>query len=116
MTHLQALIAFWDRFNELKSQFEDTMLAPVTEYCYSITRLRQPELKEKIDKMMVEIKLKSDSTFDFTNVHDARENLFAYRLGAHNQNLLGFISSLPLLTDILRKICYLITKLAVEQE
>lgn len=116
LDHLEAFREFWNRFIELRDECEDTVLSPVNIYCFSITRLREPKIKAQIDSLALEINVKSSTDYDFANTHDAKENLFIYRTGVSDRDLIGFVGFVPHLANLQRKMCYYITKLYVEKE
>lgn len=116
MEQLEAYQGFWERLTDLKAECEDNVLSPVNDYCFSITKLLEPSIKEKVDKLALEISQKTEPDYDFTSIHDAKENLFVYKLGVNEKDLLGFVGFIPHLTNLQRKMCYFITKLGVEKE
>ena len=116
MDQLEKYSEFWRRFQELRDECDNSVLAPVNAYCFTITRLRDPNVKARIDGLAREISIKSDTEFDCTDIHDAKENLFAYRTGVSGTTLVGFVGFIPHLTNLQRKMCYFITKLYVEKE
>ena len=116
MEQLEKYREFWKRFQDLRDECDEAVLSPVNAYCFSITRLRDPNMKARVDGLAREISLKSDPDFDFTDIHDAKENLFIYRTGVSGTTLVGFVGFVPHMTNLQRKMCYYITKLYVEKE
>ena len=116
LDHLEQFREFWTRFIELRDECEDNVLSPVNAYCFTITRLRDPDIKTKVDNLARDINVKSATDFDLSKIHDTKENLFAYRTGVSDRDLIGFVGFIPHLANLQRKMCYLITKLYVEKE
>lgn len=113
---MEAFISFWERFLDLRVQCDEEVFQPVTEYCASITLLLDPEVKVKIDKLAGEIASKCDPDFDLCHINDCKENLSIYKLGLNQRDLIGLIGFIPHLANIQRRMCYFVTKLAVEKE
>jgi len=116
LEHLEKYREFWDRLQELRSECDTSVLAPVNAYCFTITRLRDPNIKTQIDSLAREASVKSELDFDFSDTHNTKENLFAYRTGVSEKELIGFVGFIPHLANLQRKLLYLITKLYVEKE
>lgn len=108
--------SLWTRYLELRDECDTSVLSPVNAYCFTLTRLRDPNIKTQIDDIAQDINIKCDPDYNFRELHNIKENLFAYRTGVCNHELIGFIGFLSHLCNLQRKICYLITKLYVEKE
>ncbi|XP_046359725.2 uncharacterized protein LOC124137466 [Haliotis rufescens] len=106
---------FWNRFCELKKE-GDVLNASMCAFCDSITRLREPQLRLDIDKMQSRLDQASKQDFNFTELHNERDNLFVYRIAGHDDKLQPLVGYLPYLLKIATGICYWSTKLYIEKE
>lgn len=103
-------------FCQLKKEGDVKVYERICEYCESITRLREPEIKHKIDRLQVAVNRDFSEDFIFTDIHNEKDNLYIYKLNPPDHNLLGLVGILPYLLKRTTKLCYLVTKLHLEKE
>lgn len=113
---LEEFLTFWNRLLDLKIDSHNRVYLAVSNYCATITTLRQPEIKERIDVLYKEVDTKTEDDYNFADIHDSRENLFAYRISLADVQVLGFIGYIPHIITLLQKLCHTATKLHVEKE
>ncbi|XP_046551322.1 uncharacterized protein LOC124261044 [Haliotis rubra] len=106
---------FWTTFCELKKE-GDALNASMCAFCDSITRLREPHLRLDIDNMQARLDQASNQDYNFTKLHNERDNLFVYRIAGHDDKLQPLVGYLPYLLKIATGICYWSTRLYIEKE
>ena len=113
---MDIFLNFWSDFCQLKEELVTGLLIDINMYVASVTRMREPEKKEEIDRMVVELNMKHSEDYDFRNVHNEKDHLYTYRLMLCDNTFLGLVGYIPFLTGYCTKICFLITKLYLEKE
>ncbi|XP_013380352.1 uncharacterized protein LOC106173473 [Lingula anatina] len=111
---LEEFYEFWTRLSELKAMGDKNVYERTCEFCESITRLREPQIKDKIDRLYAKLNKEYSNDFIFKEIHNERDNLFTYRM--MQPAFLGLISYIPYLLKNATKVCYLVTKLHIEKE
>lgn len=111
---LDGFTEFWDRFCILKTEMDKDIMSRFIDFNRSITRLRQPELKDQIDDMYSELSRQHSEMFDFRGVHNEKDNLFTYKIKGCDAEFHGLVNYIPFLTGMSTKMLYLITKVHLE--
>ncbi|KAK3100165.1 hypothetical protein FSP39_015625 [Pinctada imbricata] len=110
---MDEFLFFWEEFLILKKD-NDKIYKKVCDFCNSITRLREPLLKDEIDRLHYKLLLFCSEDFDFTSINNERSNLFTYRVSLQDHKYHGLMSYMPFLMGFAGKICYWISKLHIE--
>lgn len=107
---------FWDRFCYLKDEVDTYIVAYVEAFCSSITRLRDQRVKEELSAIDNELKANYSEYFNFKDIHNAKDNLYTYKLMVADQMFLGLVGYIPYLVQKATRICYLVGRLHLEKE
>ena len=113
---LERFLTFWTTFGELKDELDAKVLTDVNMYCGSITRLRVPAVKERIDEISLHINGCHSEKFDFKDINNNKDNLYTYKLTVQDRPFMGLVAYIPYLLKCSSKICYLVGKLYLEAE
>lgn len=111
---MDEFISFWDEMFVLKLE-NDALFDTVEHFCFSIKRLREPELKDEIDRLHYRLNLFCAEDFKFTELNNERDNLFTYRVSQQDTAYHGLLSFIPFLLSYTTRICYWTSKLYVEK-
>lgn len=106
-------LMFWEELLMLKRD-NDALYKKICNFCSSIRRLREPMLKDEIDRLHQRLNLLLSEDFDFTSLSNDRHNLFTYRVALHDHRYHGLVSYIPYLLSIANKLCYWTSKLHIE--
>ena len=110
---MDEFLFFWEEFVMLKKE-NDKIYSKVCDFCNSIQRLREPVLKDEIDRLHYKLVLFCSEDYDFTSINNERNNLFTYRVALHDHKYHGLVSYIPFLVGFAAKICYWVSKLHIE--
>ncbi|XP_061185338.1 uncharacterized protein LOC133197094 [Saccostrea echinata] len=106
-------LLFWEEMLTLKRE-NDALYRKICDFCNSIRRLREPILKDEIDRLHQRLNLFLSEDYDFTAISNDRHNLFTYRVALHDHRYHGLVSYIPFLLSIANKLCYWTSKLYIE--
>ena len=113
---LEQFIKYWDQLCELRCDL-DNLWFELNGYVVSITSLRDPEAKVELDKMYDTFTYQCSETYKFTNMNNAKDNLYTYGLSMPDQDFLGLVGYLPHLLKKSISICFRVsTKIHIEKE
>ncbi|ESP04418.1 hypothetical protein LOTGIDRAFT_170810 [Lottia gigantea] len=112
---IQEFLMFWSEICDLKV-IGDEIYNKVCVYCDSITRLRDPYLKTKVDNLHTQLTVSCCEEFYFMDVHDERHNLGFYSISSQDFQFQGLMGFIPYLLRLSTQICYWSTKLYLEKE
>ncbi|CAH1777071.1 unnamed protein product [Owenia fusiformis] len=115
-TTLDQFLKFWDQFCLLKRDLDNIVYTRTRRFVASITRLRQPEMYEEIERLHAFLNMEFSEDHNFRETHNERENLFTYKLSMCDQRFLGLVGYMPHLADYCTKLCFYVGKLYVEKE
>ena len=113
---METYLDFWVRFCDLRDELDMDILLRLGNFCRSITSLRREEVKTQIDWLQAEMNMKSPETYNFVEIHNAKDNLYTYKITVPDQRFLGLVGYLPHLLGYATRICYMISKVHVERE
>lgn len=111
---MDEFLMFWDQLIMLKYE-NDALYDKICDFCNSIKRLRQPELKTEIDRLHYRLNIIFSEDYSFMNIHNERDNLFTYRVAIHDHKYHGLLSYIPYVLSYCTKICYWTSKLYIEK-
>lgn len=110
---MEEFLMFWDEWYMLKLE-NDNLYSKVSDYCKSVRKLRQPEIKFEIDRLHYRLNLICSEDFDFTHITNERHNLFTYKVALQDHKYHGLVSYIPYLIGHAVRLSYWSTKLHVE--
>ena len=113
---MDRFLHYWSQFCELKEELVNDTMMEINQYIASVTRMREPEKKDEIDVLLLELMKKHSEDYDFRNAHNEKDNLYTYRLMVCDNTFLGLVGYMPYLIGYCTKICFMITKLYLEKE
>ena len=113
---LDKYLEFWSQFCLLIDELRAGVVPDIDQFVGSVTRMREPEKKDQIDRLVDELDRQHSETFDFREAHNERDNLYTYRLMVCDQTFLGLVGYIPHLISYCTKICFHIKKLYLEKE
>ena len=111
----ETFLSFWIKLQHLMEDLDKEVIQPLNAFCASVTRLRQPEVKQQIDYLYSTLKHSCSEDFDFSSCHNEKDHLYTYSLMTSDRELLGLVGFVPYLISYATKICYLTTHVHLEK-
>ncbi|XP_069129958.1 uncharacterized protein [Argopecten irradians] len=111
---MDEFISFWEEMYMLKHE-NDALFDTVEHFCHSIRRLRQPEIKDEIDRLHYKLNLFCAEDYKFTELNNERDNLFTYKVAPHDHKYHGLMNFIPFLLGYATRLCYWTSKLYIEK-
>lgn len=113
--HLKAFMGFWDRLVVIKSDVDEEVTLRLNMYVDSVTRLRQQQIKQKVDDLVAELNSKFSEDFNFSDLRDTGK-VYTFRLTASEDNFQGLVTFIPHLLKLAAQVCYFSSKIHLEKE
>ncbi|KAH9499559.1 hypothetical protein Btru_078120 [Bulinus truncatus] len=111
---MNELMQFWHRFMSLNQQGR-SLHKKLSDFCQGVSELRDQRLKSQVDVLQERLNREVSEDFDFSKVHNERDNLFTYKMSLPNQCFHGLFSLIPYLLKMATSICYLSCKIYLEK-
>ena len=115
MEQLHCFMRFWERYQQLKQELDSGIMQRFISYCQSVQRLRQPEVKEHIDDLYVNLNRQYSERFNFCGVNNEKDHLYTYKVSTCDSDFHGLVGYVPFLIGYSTKICFHITKVHLEK-
>ncbi|KAL3879467.1 hypothetical protein ACJMK2_031764 [Sinanodonta woodiana] len=106
---------FWNELCSLKIE-TDELYEKIGKYCDSITDLRQPAVKDRVDEMYKQLNIAFAEDFDFTCINNEKDNLFTYSISTYDHKYHGLVGYVPYLMTLSLRMFHYALKLHLEKE
>lgn len=108
---IQPFLDFLSRYHSLLDDFDRTVLPGVKAL---VPRAGSAErIKKEIEDLRSTLGVRLSEDFDFSELHNERDNLYTYRLSVADGVFHGLVAFLPGLLKLSAKLCYLVRNLSV---
>ena len=108
-------LVFWDRLAELHHHGQE-VYARVVEYMNKVTAMREPHILDTVHDLQSTLNVQAVECFDFTSVHNERDNLFTYKVAQHDHCYHGLLAYPPYLLKMACTLCFWCNKMHLEKE
>ncbi|GFO34379.1 hypothetical protein PoB_006088400 [Plakobranchus ocellatus] len=108
-------LVFWDRLLELHKTGQE-LYARVVEYISKISAMREPHILDTVHDLQSTLNTQTNESFDFTTVHNERDNLFTYKVAQHDHQYHGLLAYPPYLLKMACTLCFWCNKMHLERE
>ena len=112
---LDEYLVFWTRLSELHLEGR-VVYGKLCQFVDGVSAMREPHIKVSVDELQTELNAAMEEMFDFTSVHNERDNLFTYKLAQQDHRFHGLLAYIPFLLKIATNICYWSNKMYLEKE
>lgn len=89
---LECFLSYWHRFCQLQQELVLEVLVAMDSCLSTVSSLRQPDAKKKMDNFRTILFEQFSEDFNFTGAHNEKDNLYTYRLNVSDQCFLGLVS------------------------